>query len=324
MMQVSFGLIKPTLQEFSFFFFRKKTKKVKLLILLLLGIYVDWLRKFSFSSRASYFRRDLGRVEIEAIEYCVDRLFAGILWWFLRFIQTAFPELVHMMFVGVFWSLENIDQLANPLFDGVHFPECIVVFVGLEKDFIARIEMFLMGRDSFHELCFPWNEFIEDRLDFSCEHSFCRRASHWRVRIRDYLQKLGITCRNCCNALSVCVPSAFFKALFRVSTNLSPWQFDLGWYWGVLMWSTWYLFQRSLNLVEVNWAPLCVTTQSATPKRTNSSGKNPIVQLVVAGPPAIFSGYPQQWGSTCCLQIRQNLHEFSAMDGLCLAMLCSS
>ena len=116
-------------------------------------IYVEWLRKFSFSSRASYFRRDLRRVEIEMIEYCVDRLFAGILWWFLRFIQTAFRELIHMAFVGVFWSLDYIDQFANPLFDGAYFPECDVVFVGLEKNFIARIEIFLMERDGFLELC---------------------------------------------------------------------------------------------------------------------------------------------------------------------------
>ena len=67
----------------------------------------------------------------------------------------------------VFRSLYNIDQFANPLFDGAYFPECNVVFVGLEKDFRARIEMFLMGRDGFLELRLPWNEFIEDGLDFS-------------------------------------------------------------------------------------------------------------------------------------------------------------
>ena len=46
-------------------------------------------------------------------------------------------------------SLYNIDQFANSLFDDAYFPECNVVFVGLEKDFIARIEVFLMGRDGF-------------------------------------------------------------------------------------------------------------------------------------------------------------------------------
>ena len=107
-----------------------------------------------------------------------------------------------MAFVGIFWSLDNIDLFANPLFDGTYFPKCHV-FVCLEKGFIARKEIFLMGRDGFLELCLPWNEFIEDGLDFSCEHSFCRRASYRRVRIRGY------TCRNCCNALSVGVPSAF-------------------------------------------------------------------------------------------------------------------
>ena len=172
MIQVSFGLTTPHFQEFSFSFLRKKgRKKIKLLILQPLGIYVEWLRKFSFFfSLASYFRRDLRRVKIELIEYCIDRIFAGILWWFLRFIQTAFPELVHMAFVGVFWSLDNIDLFANPFFDGAYFPECNVVFVEPEKNFIARKEMFLMGRDGFLELYLPWNEFIEDGLDFSCEH----------------------------------------------------------------------------------------------------------------------------------------------------------
>ena len=117
MMQVSFGLTIHTPFQELFFLLEKRPKKVKLLILLPLGIYVEWLRNF-FSSRASYFRRDLRRVEIKMIEYCVDRLFAGILWWFHRFIQTAFPELVYMAFVGGFWSLDNIDQFANPLFDG--------------------------------------------------------------------------------------------------------------------------------------------------------------------------------------------------------------
>ena len=43
-----------------------------------------------------------------------------------------------MAFVGVLGSLDNIDQFANPLFDGAYFPECHVAFVGLEKDVIAR------------------------------------------------------------------------------------------------------------------------------------------------------------------------------------------
>ena len=60
-----------------------------------------------------------------------------------------------MAFEGVFWSLDNIDQFANPLFDDAYFPECNVVFVGLEKDFITGIEMFLMGRDVFLELRLP-------------------------------------------------------------------------------------------------------------------------------------------------------------------------
>ena len=185
MIQVSFGLTTPTFQKFSFFFWKKK-KIIKLLLLLPHRIYVEWLRKFSFSSLVSYFRRDLGRVEIEVMEYYVDRLFAGILWWFLRFFQTAFPELVHMAFVGVFRSLENIEQFASSLFDGAYFPECNVVFVGLEKNFIARKEMFLMGRDSFLEFRVQWNESIKDGL-------FLRTLLHRRVRIRGFpipLQKL--------------------------------------------------------------------------------------------------------------------------------------
>ena len=111
----------------------------------------------------------------------------------LRFIQTAFSELVHMAFVGVFRSLDDIDQFANPLFDGAYFPECNVIFVGLEKDFIVGIETLLMEQDGFLELRLLWNESIEDGLDFFCEHCFCRRASHRHVRIRGYpihLQKL--------------------------------------------------------------------------------------------------------------------------------------
>ena len=54
-----------------------------------------------------------------------------------------------MTSVGVFWSLDNIDEFANPLFDGAYFPECNIVFVGLEKDFIARIEMFFYGARRF-------------------------------------------------------------------------------------------------------------------------------------------------------------------------------
>ena len=77
-----------------------------------------------------------------------------------------------MAFVGVFWSLDNIDRFANPLFDGAYFPECNVIFVGLENVFIARKEMFLIGRDGFLELHLPWNESIEDELDFSCKQLF--------------------------------------------------------------------------------------------------------------------------------------------------------
>ena len=73
MMQVSFGITTPTSKNFLFF----SWKKMKLLIFPPLGIYVERLRKFSCSSRVSYFRRDLSRVEIE---YCVVRLFADILW----------------------------------------------------------------------------------------------------------------------------------------------------------------------------------------------------------------------------------------------------
>ena len=90
-----------------------------------------------------------------------------------------------MAFVDVFWCLDNIDQFANPLFDGAYIPEFYVVFVGLEKNFIARIEMFLMGRDGFLELCLPWNEFIEDGLDFSYEPCFGFRKFVFRVAIME-------------------------------------------------------------------------------------------------------------------------------------------
>ena len=127
MMRASFGLVSQHPPSKCFLFF---LEKIKLLIFPPLGIYDEWLREFSFSSRVSYLWRYLRCVEIEMIEYCVDRLFAGILWWILRFIQTAFPELVHMAFVSVFWSLDNKDMFANPLFDGAYFPECHVIFVG--------------------------------------------------------------------------------------------------------------------------------------------------------------------------------------------------
>ena len=44
-----------------------------------------------------------------------------------------------MVFVGVLWSLDNIDQFTIPLFDGAYFQECHVVFVGLEKN-IHRLD----------------------------------------------------------------------------------------------------------------------------------------------------------------------------------------
>ena len=88
-----------------------------------------------------------------------------------------------MAFVGVFWSLDNIDQFANPLFDGAYFPECNVVFVGLEKDFIARIESFLWSETVFLDLACRGMSL--SKTD-SREHCFCRRASHRRVRIRGY------------------------------------------------------------------------------------------------------------------------------------------
>ena len=53
-----------------------------------------------------------------------------------------------MAFVGVFWSLDNIDQFANPLFDDAYFPECHVVFVGLDKDLIARKEFFFLWAET--------------------------------------------------------------------------------------------------------------------------------------------------------------------------------
>ena len=89
------------------------------------------------------------------------------------------------------------------------------------------------------------------------------------------------TCRNCCSTLSVGVPGASFRALFKVSINLSAWPFDLGWYCGVVICFTLYVSQNCLNSLDVNCVPLSVTTQSNWPKLANSSCWNPIVQLVV-------------------------------------------
>ena len=89
------------------------------------------------------------------------------------------------------------------------------------------------------------------------------------------------TCRNCWGDLSVGVPCAFLRALFKVSTNLSAWPFDLGWYCGVVMCFSWYVSQNCLNSLDVNCILLSVTTQSTTLKRANSSCTNPIMQFVV-------------------------------------------
>ena len=185
----------PTSKTSFFFLGKKEKKKGKLLILLPLGIYVEWLRKFSFSSRLSYFRKDWRRVEIEMIEYCVNWLFAGIFVGIPQIHSNCISWAGSYDICGCFFlSLDNIFQFANSLFDGVPFPECHAVFVSLENNFIARKEMFFFyGARRFLKLCFPWNEFIEDGLDFSYEHCFCRRASHGCVRIRGYpihLQKL--------------------------------------------------------------------------------------------------------------------------------------
>ena len=41
------------------------------------------------------------------------------------------------------------------------------------------------GARRFLELCLPWNEFIEDRLDFSCEHFFWFRKFVLRLAIME-------------------------------------------------------------------------------------------------------------------------------------------
>ena len=105
------------------------------------------------------------------------------------------------------------------------------------------------------------------------------------------------TGRNC----SMFYPSVslvLFKALFKVSTNLSVCPFDLGWNWGVVMWSTWYVLQKSLNSLDVNCVALSVTTQSTTPTRANSSCKNPIVQMVVGLLHCKVSGHFEWLSST--------------------------
>ena len=86
------------------------------------------------------------------------------------------------------------------------------------------------------------------------------------------------TGRNYCSALSVGVPDPFLSARFNVSTKHSAWPFDLGWYCCVV---TWKISQNSLNLTDVNWLPLSLTTQSTTPNHANSSCRNPIIVPVV-------------------------------------------
>ena len=122
-----------------------------------------------------------------------------------------------MAFVGVFWSLDNIDQFANPLFDGAYFPECHVVFVGLEKNFIARIEMFLMGRVGFLELCRGMSLSKTDLTFLANIVSAGERPIG--------VQGSGVilyTCRNRCNARSIGVPSAFLKPFLRCPQTSRP------------------------------------------------------------------------------------------------------
>ena len=79
------------------------------------------------------------------------------------------------------------------------------------------------------------------------------------------------TWRNCCKAFPDGVSFAFFKSLFKVSTNLLACPFDLGWYVGVVMWSTWKSSMNSWKSPDVNWVPLFDTKQSTTTTRSHNS-----------------------------------------------------
>ena len=48
-----------------------------------------------------------------------------------------------------------------------------------------------MGRDGSLELCLPWNEFIENGFDFSCEHCFWFRKFVLRVAIMESSKTSG-------------------------------------------------------------------------------------------------------------------------------------
>ena len=126
---------------------------------------------------------------MEMIEYCVDRLSSQVFWGNSSdsFKQHFLSWFIWRLWV-FFWSLDNIDQFANPLFDDAYFPEYHVVFVGFEKKFIARIEMFRMGARRF-----SWT-----LLDV--EWVYRRRTSVWfdlivNLGLLDHWRTLKLLCQ---------------------------------------------------------------------------------------------------------------------------------
>ena len=141
----------------------------------------------------------------------------------ISFISQAFPKLVEMCFMSKLWTLYNIYHVPNSVFDCSHLPKRFVVFEDSEKDYL-RDYVILEG--TMHVLpgfvCFGSNLWWTDVSDV--------RTSP-RLEIVRLVFLLGVilcTRRNCRRALSVSAVLAFFKALFKVSTNLSACPLDLG------------------------------------------------------------------------------------------------
>ena len=77
------------------------------------------------------------------------------------------------------------------------------------------------------------------------------------------------------------VALTFFKALFKVSTNLSACPLDLRWYEGIVMCLIWYVSLRSLNSPDVNRFLLSDTKVSTTLNLANSSCRIFIIISVI-------------------------------------------
>ena len=119
------------------------------------------------------------------IEYCVDRLFAGILWWFLRFIQTAFLELVHMAFVGVFLVPRQYRPVRQSFVWWYLFLRMSCCFCRHWKELYRQDRNVSYGarRFSWTLLAVEW--VYRRRSWLSCEHCFWFRKFVLRVAIME-------------------------------------------------------------------------------------------------------------------------------------------